>query len=407
MRALIALMILLSAASGQDDLDARVQLAIRRARDHILERAGDDGTFARRPGEHALAVLSLLAAGVRPEEPVIRRSLRPLLVPTDQVYDLGVRLMVAHRLREPSLAPRAAEDAALLIRAQRASGGWGYSDAGAKYVDNSCTQYAILGLRSAHALGIQVPRKVWNRALTYLLKQANARGACGYRGRRKPTVSMTVANLSSLIVVSARLGQRLRGDRLARTLRVMKRATAWIADRWSPGDPRQRYYTAYGLERTMAFSRTKLLEGRDWYRDGARFLVAAQNADGSFSGAMGTGAKFTSSGTCFGLLFLCRASRPLRGETGPNVASLLSILGPQSRSGDVDRITAALSALKPPPVRHLIGYLDHPQKSVRTAAWRALRGEISGVPSRYDPTRTPEANADAIAAWKTWLRRRR
>ena len=62
------------------------------------------------------------------------------------------------------------------------------------------------------------------------------------------------------------------------------------------------YYDLYSLERAMMVSKTDRLAGRDWYHEGAQFIVLNQE---------GAGEWIDTTDTCFALLFLKRAYVPV------------------------------------------------------------------------------------------------
>ena len=68
-------------------------------------------------------------------------------------------------------------------------------------------------------------------------------------------------------------------------------------------------YYLYALERAGILTETPLLGNKDWYLDGARVLLAAQDKNGSWNkDSSGENATWQ---TCFAILFLKKATRPL------------------------------------------------------------------------------------------------
>jgi hypothetical protein len=68
------------------------------------------------------------------------------------------------------------------------------------------------------------------------------------------------------------------------------------------------YYYLYAVERAGIFYGTEKLGAHDWYAEGAKHLLGAQQADGSW---LSKGADHAIWDTCFAVLFLRRATRPL------------------------------------------------------------------------------------------------
>jgi hypothetical protein len=63
------------------------------------------------------------------------------------------------------------------------------------------------------------------------------------------------------------------------------------------------FYYFYGLERAGILTDTSKIANRDWYKEGATWLLANQKLTGQW----GVG----SADTCFSILFLRRATEPL------------------------------------------------------------------------------------------------
>jgi hypothetical protein len=79
------------------------------------------------------------------------------------------------------------------------------------------------------------------------------------------------------------------------------------------------YYNLYSLERAGRVLGVDVLGKRSWYPEGAKWILSAQQGDGHWEDGDGPGAggrrpSFTTADTCFALLFLTRATRPLTGK---------------------------------------------------------------------------------------------
>jgi hypothetical protein len=90
---------------------------------------------------------------------------------------------------------------------------------------------------------------------------------------------------------------------------VIKAGMNWLAANFNVSDG---YSYLYGLERAGMLYDTEKIGPYFWYTEGTNFLLDAQNADGSW-GAYPPGEWWNSStwDTCFAVLFLKRATRPL------------------------------------------------------------------------------------------------
>jgi hypothetical protein len=196
---------------------------------------------------------------------------------------------------------------------------------GVEQGDFSNTQFAILGLRACRDAGVEVPKETWKAALGYLRKFQRPDGGWGYvmQGNQDEASysSLTCAGVCSLAICLHALGTKdVKADA------GVKKALAWLdknldlgqnvgIDRSSVIAPtRWRYYHLYSLERAGRVLGLETVGRRAWYAEGARWLLAAQQADGKWSDEAEEGDRrrfHTPAETCFALLFLARATRPI------------------------------------------------------------------------------------------------
>ncbi len=234
-------------------------------------------------------------------------------------------------------------------------GAWGYRFNDSNYVDNSNTQFALLGLwaasRAHQQLGetnVLVPRQTWEKALARLLAvQATAGewnygtsglGPCGFQE------TMTPAGITGIAICVSSLAERATREKI-RGITEVRRALARLEHYTYPPPATLRFgpaglkpavrhgYFLYSLERACMFCGLHRLGTHDWYAEGAAELLKNQNADGSWSaGAWYSGRNLRARAphfrdntieTCFALLFLTRAVPALPadsvspGEGGP------------------------------------------------------------------------------------------
>ncbi|MAG57802.1 MAG: hypothetical protein CMJ83_16065 [Planctomycetes bacterium] len=394
----ILLLVIGGGLSAQDAFQDRVNRAIERGRGWLAAtQDATTGIFGTDPGDvgqQALLTLSLLKAGLAPDDPVVKRARPTFRGPVDTTYQRAVRLMLQDVLRLRGLAQVTRDDAETLIRAQNAKGAWRYAGRPMVITDNSCTQYAVLGLRAARNLGYRVPVKVWERTLAYVKTQITAAGGTGYLTREGATASMTAGSLSSLVIIT------WAHKRIPRTQQVwareaVTRTRGWLERNWKPTDARYRYYTLYGIERAMGYSGTDLLGRRDWYREGADWLIANQAHNGSWESNRVS--------TAFALLFLVRKSRSIRSRlTGPSVYEEMQSLNAQARKHELDAVVKELTQRGPKVCPALTLYLADPILNRRIVAHRALRS-ITGQKLGYDPVLTTAKNKEAIARWRAYV----
>ncbi|MCP5067242.1 MAG: terpene cyclase/mutase family protein, partial [bacterium] len=226
---------------------------------------------------------------------------------------------------------------------------WRYPGPDNEPEDLSNAQYALLALQAAGRCGIEVPPEVYRRALEYLLEyqqkrgpevriyqdnpawspgedryprvipigKAHARG-WGYVKRNKATGSMTTAGIASLAIVKERLMEMgiLAKEERKQIDAALRDGVGWFSKHFSvEGNPENaswHYYYLYGLERAGDLLGRRYMGEHDWYREGAEYLLAKQQAKGAWPGqgaadphAFGETELIR---TCFALLFLKRAT---------------------------------------------------------------------------------------------------
>jgi hypothetical protein len=345
------------------DFRRRVTESIDRCAKWILSRQAADGSWASPTngaypiGASALCTLALLKAGMPPDHPRIESAFRHLrTLPLKKTYEVSILLMALDARYDPAPDPFAVEqvdrygervvaepcaenvskdDLAWMrqgvdfLVSNQASGVWRYPSGG---FDLSNTQYALLGLKAAVRCGIKVPSRVWTDALDFLLdhqeqdgpevslranevkgayriewtEKAKARGFA-YVAGNKVSSSMTTAGAAGLMICQSELWRmrRFGGEKRARTRVAIRDALAWLQANFTVKENRpfgsaHHYYYLYGLERTGIVGHVRFLGEADWYWEGAHYLLASQEGDGSWRGPLHD--------TCFALLFLKRGS---------------------------------------------------------------------------------------------------
>jgi hypothetical protein len=197
--------------------------------------------------------------------------------------------------------------------------------------DNSNSQYAALGLKACHEAGIILPRETLERA-TEWWRKSQERGeeqegdddkkrpkrppvATGpaaarpigwsYGDGEKATGSMTAGAVGALVICDSILGKPWKNDP------DVAEGLAWLAMNFTVsnnpgGDEEWHYYYLYALERVGMMCETERIGTHPWYSTGAKFILDAQQPDGSWK----AGEEATWD-TCFAILFLKRATRPV------------------------------------------------------------------------------------------------
>jgi prenyltransferase beta subunit len=314
-----------SAAPRPDEvpLPVRVNHAIARGVEYLKQLQLPDGAFAGYEEDHpggvtALVAFTLAKSGVRKNDPVIQRAWSALAgLQFKSTYSAAVHLLLCEALRDPARTEEARRSLAFLIENRSEEGVWAYP---AGRIDNSNTQFALLGLRAARLLGLEVPEKVWLEALDGLSLFRGKDGGFSYATiplPKMPTANipyagMTAASLASLAVLqevavdSARLRTALENDS-----RLVKEGERWLERRfdvahnyYEDGSWKANWHHAYlwAVERWCGLTGRTRIGAHDWYAEGAARLLDTQSRDGSWDGETGP------EPTCFALLFLRRAT---------------------------------------------------------------------------------------------------
>lgn len=201
--------------------------------------------------------------------------------------------------------------------------------------DNSVNQYGLLGMFAAEQCGMELPPTAWQAAANHLLASqteggekmivdltdfatlremlgdpgfaptgtrptARVRGWSYEEGRANGDVAptwggMVCSGITGLAICEAGLLAQeggKRGKALVEIRRAREDGFAWLAKhltvRHQPGDLHRQqhwlYYYLYGLERASMLSNVALIQGRDWYFEGATMLILSQLPDGGWPG---------------------------------------------------------------------------------------------------------------------------
>ncbi len=200
--------------------------------------------------------------------------------------------------------------------------------------------------------------------------------------------------------------------------------------------PEFQYYYLYGLERAGVLAGTAWVGTRDWYLEGAEYLLKVQRADGSWEQAKSKlgGGPFQGVeegpqvDTCFALLFLKRATTrlhtPTQARYGTATTSAGADLDPKvgptlNEAGFADLFKAVFQrfAAGTPERRQvlasdfvrmgtrsiplLIERLESTDEMARRAALEALH-RTTGATREFDPAADAEPRARAVADWRKW-----
>jgi hypothetical protein len=260
--------------------------------------------FSSHPvGTTALVCLALNASGLTLEDPDVRAGVKYLIdqpVP-ETTYDLGIEAMALEAIGGKHFRRRISECAARLVATQLDAGLWGYPTGDG---DNSNTQYAVLGLRSAARVGMHIPEKTWRRVRDHFLSTRCEDGGWSYQPSNRTTSSssMTAAGILSLLVCLENM-KLAKGEGDVLTAAIAKAYTA-LGERMNL--EKDSLYALYGIERAGVLGGRSTMAKKPWYPPGARRLLSEQNRDGSWHAQYDEAVD-----TSFAILFLKKFTTPI------------------------------------------------------------------------------------------------
>ncbi len=279
-------------------------------------------------GWSSLAVLALLNAGVPVEDATISKGLKYLRgLKPGMTYVRALQTMVFVEAGQVEDGERLRDNVKWLIEARVLDGaklrGWTYSKGPVGTSDNSNTQYAVLGLWAGRQGGVGIKREIWEGIREFYTRTQDEEGGWGYVTQgvaaRGSSLTMTSAGLCGLLIGGMELNQG-RDDGTKATCGQyqenppLTKALNWISgpgrDRLQLDLPQRTFYNLYGIERVGRLSGLRFLGGHDWYREGCKWLVRAQQFDGSWS-APGAWDQWPIVSTSFALLFLSTGRTPV------------------------------------------------------------------------------------------------
>jgi hypothetical protein len=229
----------------------------------------------------------------------------------------------------------------LVIR-QDQSGGWGYGDFSKIKQDSgsgvpkmkirtdvSITQYAVLGLFTARHSGVKIEDKVFQKALSWILKAqfweggwscCQQGGGLTFKSRASGVnLNMTAAGLGTVLLCQSALGKNLGDSREEHVKASVSKAMELLEKHWKDRQqssyycPYYHFYYLYALERAMTAMGREKIGKDDWYYHAAEYLILPfQAKDGSFE--IRTTFYISQDKnlqTGFSLLFLSRATESL------------------------------------------------------------------------------------------------
>lgn len=338
---------------------AAVDEAIERGVRWLLDEQFIDGSWdahaGYRGGHAAYTAYVLLKMGVPPEHPGVRKAMAYSRTHGgDFTYSAACDVLALAEMGDRGDREWMERRVDQLVDWQESSGLFGYPlhpDGNARHApDLSNTLFVALAFKAAASREVKIPTKTWQnmvkgtlrnigRSREIELKNGGKGEIAGfyYWPGKAVTGSMTTAGLSILKLAEGAAGKRIaRGDR-TKMKEARARGLAWLGENLdyskNPGEGGHHYFFLYGIERVASLLGLNEIGGKDWYAEGANYLITIQDAAGHWG-------KAPKVDTLLALLFLKRASLPLSGRRSslppPTYASSLDggdvLLRAQGRS---------------------------------------------------------------------------
>ncbi len=265
-------------------------------------------------GVTVTAIYALLSAGESPENPKLAQAIDYLRTPEfSGVYTLGMRCQVWRMLgMDDELKAALRRDGARLVKALDPETGMynDFLDTTPARPDHRLSPYAVQGVWACAQEGMEVPTHYWKTIDSAWRKSQRDDGRWNYSPKPREvdfnqSLTMTTGALGMLFMAQDQLSA---GTDLSHKAGAggdeIEIGLGWLGDHlpeiFKMDSP---HYALFGLEEIGAASGRKYFGGKDWYAEGADFLVRTQKSDGSWNG--------TATDTAYGLLFLARGRAPV------------------------------------------------------------------------------------------------
>src|SRR5262249_21527243 len=311
-----------------DPLAEKVKEAQEKAINYLKAKQQDQGagrwnwendtlTLLQPGGTSALAILSLLESGVKPNDRALTTGLNYLRgLKPQHTYVVSLTTQVfckANQKQDAELIKtnvKWLEGAAVWNRDQLV--GWSYTANAGTRSDNSNTRYAVSGLYAAHKAGFKVKKeKFWEAVREYYVQNQVPGGSWAYTngaaGGGKGTHTMTLSGLLGLLQAKDVLGKDDKDAEKAR-----QSGFDWIAAEFRFQNAPHTFYNFDLIAAVGRASDRKDLgtneKKREWYREGAEWLIENQKPGGEWRIDRSAVDEFPIISTSFALRFL--ASRP-------------------------------------------------------------------------------------------------
>ena len=367
MKAILALLAMASAAAPQAADEAKVDAAIKKGIEFLRTAKSPDFLKFGYKNSDVLILWTFIHAGVAHDDPKFKTLLDAVLAePLEKTYKVSLLAMCLEELDRVKYQERIAQCGQFLVDNQCKNGQWSYgtptefakdvkvhakpvASGGASGLakdgkpkilqhvavkkmkdgpdvgDNSNSQYAALGLRTCFDAGVSLPEGVVLLAVKWWREsqfkdpkkdKAAAAPSAAVSGKvegwnykdeasqpdKPPYHAMTAGGVGALVIYDYMLDRKWKDDSF------VKAGMNWLTVHYDVG-PGNTYYL-YGLERAAILFGTEKIGDHFWYAEAADGLVRSQHEDGSWGKDIPESFN-TTWDTCFSVLFLRRATRPL------------------------------------------------------------------------------------------------
>lgn len=350
------------AARAQSAEDEAITAARQKGVKYLKSCQKKDGSWdftSHEVGISALCTVALIENGVELTDPAVQSGyefVKKKARELKNTYDLSLAVVLLQRMGDRRDKPLVRSLAARLIAGQLETGGWTYTCPGAEldaekvlrdptsgpkpkegFGDNSCTQFAVLGLWVASRVGVDIEPTLRRVTSRFEGNQTEDGGWSYAKDEKLPkqvsSPAMTGAGVFCLAVArawelrEAKKEAEKEGGAAAAPPRKsllddeifakgLKRSGEFAAG-IGPGIGR---YFLWSVERVGVLLGLEKLGNTEWFATGSQALLKDQKEDGSWPTAWPDTDKQALSDTCFAILFLRKAnlgsdiSRLLDGE---------------------------------------------------------------------------------------------
>ena len=266
-----------------------VKPAIERGIAFLKTQQQESGAWPGTPadGVTALCAAALLQAGVKPDEPVIQKTLAAMRkVEPAFSYTVALQTMVFCMASPKDDAERIRRNVTWLEQAQATEGpnrgAWSYSAKAPNFGDGSCSRFAMLGLHAAKRAGFEVKAETWRNASDYYLSSKKPGShVWGYTPEAGPTPTMTLAAMAGLAILNQHLPQ---DEQTKRRTEAIERAVPYVeitaGGLWNAGHG---FYSLHGAERAAHLNRWTKLGKYELSKLLDEKLMELQKPDGSWA----------------------------------------------------------------------------------------------------------------------------